>query len=224
MSPASCARSTAMPMAVSNRRRAAPCRSSMSMRSPGCGSTDPGFSPAAGARPRDRPHRRIAAPGRQLRGVERQRRHGAVARRLCHRLPAARQGARESGAGLRADRGARLAARLCPATAHRCEQPAGDGLCALCAGAGQGRRTARPALFQRHPADRRCRPSWRRRSLPRRSPPMATRRAPLPPTRRRSAPPPKRPPGLRYIDYGSDLRDSAGLLAFAGDNPARSRG
>ena len=32
-------------------------------------------------------------------------------------------------------------------------------------------------------------------------------------------PPPKRPPGLRYIDYGSDLRDSAGLLAFAGDNP-----
>ena len=32
--------------------------------------------------------------------------------------------------------------------------------------------------------------------------------------------PPKRPPGLRYIDYGSDLRDSAGLLAFAGDNPA----
>ncbi len=32
-------------------------------------------------------------------------------------------------------------------------------------------------------------------------------------------PAPKRPPGLRYIDYGSDLRDSAGLLAFAGDNP-----
>ena len=32
-------------------------------------------------------------------------------------------------------------------------------------------------------------------------------------------PPSKRPPGLRYIDYGSDLRDSAGLLAFAGDNP-----
>jgi alpha-2-macroglobulin len=32
-------------------------------------------------------------------------------------------------------------------------------------------------------------------------------------------PPPKRPPALRYIDYGSDLRDSAGLLAFAGDNP-----
>jgi alpha-2-macroglobulin len=33
------------------------------------------------------------------------------------------------------------------------------------------------------------------------------------------APPPKRPPGLRYIDYGSDLRDSAGVLAFAGENP-----
>src|SRR5207249_2266225 len=33
------------------------------------------------------------------------------------------------------------------------------------------------------------------------------------------APPPKRPAGLRYVDYGSDLRDSAGLLAFAGDNP-----
>jgi uncharacterized protein YfaS (alpha-2-macroglobulin family) len=32
-------------------------------------------------------------------------------------------------------------------------------------------------------------------------------------------PPPKRPPGLRYIDYGSDLRDSAGVLAFAGENP-----
>src|SRR6266700_3177863 len=33
------------------------------------------------------------------------------------------------------------------------------------------------------------------------------------------APPPKRAANLRYIDYGSDLRDSAGLLAFAGDNP-----
>src|SRR5207245_8918587 len=33
-------------------------------------------------------------------------------------------------------------------------------------------------------------------------------------------PPPKRAAGLRYVDYGSDLRDSAGLLAFAGDNPA----
>jgi uncharacterized protein YfaS (alpha-2-macroglobulin family) len=32
-------------------------------------------------------------------------------------------------------------------------------------------------------------------------------------------PPPKRPPGLRYIDYGSDLRDSAGVLAFVGENP-----
>jgi len=28
-------------------------------------------------------------------------------------------------------------------------------------------------------------------------------------------PPPKRPIGLRYIDYGSDLRDSAAVLAFA---------
>lgn len=34
------------------------------------------------------------------------------------------------------------------------------------------------------------------------------------------APPPKRPFGLRYIDYGSDLRDSAGALAFAADNQA----
>jgi uncharacterized protein YfaS (alpha-2-macroglobulin family) len=33
-------------------------------------------------------------------------------------------------------------------------------------------------------------------------------------------PPPKRPPGLRFVDYGSDLRDSAGVLAFAGRNPA----
>ncbi|MGC2413135.1 MAG: alpha-2-macroglobulin family protein, partial [Stellaceae bacterium] len=32
-------------------------------------------------------------------------------------------------------------------------------------------------------------------------------------------PAPKRPPGLRYIDYGSDLRDSAGLLAFGSENP-----
>jgi alpha-2-macroglobulin len=32
------------------------------------------------------------------------------------------------------------------------------------------------------------------------------------------AAPPKRPPGLRYIDYGSDLRDSAGALAFAAEN------
>src|SRR5579862_8793967 len=31
---------------------------------------------------------------------------------------------------------------------------------------------------------------------------------------------PPRPPALRYIDYGSDLRDSAGLLAFAGGNAA----
>jgi uncharacterized protein YfaS (alpha-2-macroglobulin family) len=30
---------------------------------------------------------------------------------------------------------------------------------------------------------------------------------------------PKRPPGLRAVDYGSDLRDSAGVLAFAGDTP-----
>ncbi|MGE5271093.1 MAG: MG2 domain-containing protein [Thiohalocapsa sp.] len=33
-------------------------------------------------------------------------------------------------------------------------------------------------------------------------------------------PPPKRPLGLRFVDYGSDLRDSAGALAFAADNPA----
>jgi hypothetical protein len=33
-------------------------------------------------------------------------------------------------------------------------------------------------------------------------------------------PPPKRPPGLRFIDYGSDLRDSAGALAFAADSAA----
>jgi hypothetical protein len=33
-------------------------------------------------------------------------------------------------------------------------------------------------------------------------------------------PPPQRPPGLRFIDYGSDLRDSAGALAFAADSQA----
>src|SRR6185437_2635441 len=32
--------------------------------------------------------------------------------------------------------------------------------------------------------------------------------------------PPKREPGLRYIDYGSDLRDSAAALAFAAGDPA----
>jgi len=32
-------------------------------------------------------------------------------------------------------------------------------------------------------------------------------------------PQPKRPAGLRYIDYGSDLRDSAGALAFIAGNP-----
>ena len=34
------------------------------------------------------------------------------------------------------------------------------------------------------------------------------------------APAPKRPAALRYIDYGSALRDSAGVLSFAADNPA----
>ena len=32
------------------------------------------------------------------------------------------------------------------------------------------------------------------------------------------APPPKRPLNLRYVDYGSDLRDSAAVLAFAAGN------
>jgi len=32
------------------------------------------------------------------------------------------------------------------------------------------------------------------------------------------APPPKRPVGLRYVDYGSDLRDSGAVLAFAAGN------
>ena len=35
-------------------------------------------------------------------------------------------------------------------------------------------------------------------------------------------PPPRRPPGLRYVDYGSDLRDSAAVLAFAAGNPGRT--
>ncbi|HVH81254.1 MAG TPA: alpha-2-macroglobulin family protein, partial [Stellaceae bacterium] len=33
------------------------------------------------------------------------------------------------------------------------------------------------------------------------------------------APPPKRDPALRHVDYGSDLRDSAGALAFAAADP-----
>ncbi len=33
------------------------------------------------------------------------------------------------------------------------------------------------------------------------------------------APAPPRPPGLRYVDYGSELRDSAAVLAFAAANP-----
>ena len=34
--------------------------------------------------------------------------------------------------------------------------------------------------------------------------------------------PPRRPPGLRYVDYGSELRDSAAVLAFAAGNPGRT--
>ena len=33
------------------------------------------------------------------------------------------------------------------------------------------------------------------------------------------APPPKRPLGLRFVDYGSDLRDSAAALAYAAADP-----
>jgi uncharacterized protein YfaS (alpha-2-macroglobulin family) len=33
------------------------------------------------------------------------------------------------------------------------------------------------------------------------------------------APPPKRDPALRHVDYGSDLRDNAGALAFAASDP-----
>jgi hypothetical protein len=33
------------------------------------------------------------------------------------------------------------------------------------------------------------------------------------------APAPPRPPGLRFVDYGSELRDSAAVLAFAAANP-----
>ena len=32
-------------------------------------------------------------------------------------------------------------------------------------------------------------------------------------------PPPPRPAGIRYVDYGSELRDSAAVLAFAADHP-----
>ena len=33
--------------------------------------------------------------------------------------------------------------------------------------------------------------------------------------------PPRRPAGLRYVDYGSELRDSAAVLAFAAGNPGK---
>lgn len=36
-------------------------------------------------------------------------------------------------------------------------------------------------------------------------------------------PPPKRPAGLRYVDFGSDLRDSAAALAFIAGNPGAPR-
>src|ERR1700746_2050862 len=32
-------------------------------------------------------------------------------------------------------------------------------------------------------------------------------------------PAPRRPAGIRYVDYGSDLRDSAAVLSFAAANP-----
>jgi alpha-2-macroglobulin len=35
-------------------------------------------------------------------------------------------------------------------------------------------------------------------------------------------PPPRRPPGLRFADFGSELRDSAATLAFAAGNPRRT--
>ena len=71
------------------------------------------------ARPCDRPCRRAAAFGRQLRRVERQRRHRAVARRLCRRFSDPRQRARQKRARLRDQIGGRLAARLCPPGSHR---------------------------------------------------------------------------------------------------------
>src|SRR4051812_27465116 len=36
-------------------------------------------------------------------------------------------------------------------------------------------------------------------------------------------PPPKRPAGLRYVDFGSDLRDTAATLAFVAGNPGAPR-
>ena len=209
-----------MLMAVSSRRRAAPCRCSMSMRSPRLWHTDPGFSPAASARPRDRPHRRIAALGRQLRGVERQRRHGAVARRLCHRLPAARQGARQDGAGLRAECGARLAARLCPAGAHRREQPAGAWPMRIMCWRGPRPTNCPPCAISTTLSWPRCRRQLAKAQL-------AAALAAYGDTPRADAayaaalgPPPKRPPGCAISITAAICATAPGLLAFAGDNPA----
>ncbi len=125
----------------------------------------------------------------------------------------------KSGAGLRADRRARLAARLCPAGEDRREKPAGDGLCALCAGPRQGRASFLPCAISTTPSSPNLPTQLAKAQL------GAALAAYGDMTRAAAAyaaalaPPPKRPPGLRYIDYGSDLRDSAGVLAFAGDNP-----
>ena len=140
--------------------------------------TDPGFTPAETV---DRAIGHVVElqrSRRQLRRVERHRRHGAVARRLCHRFPDPRQGARQERAGFRDQGGARLAARLCPAGAQRDRGSAGGRLCALRAGAGQGRRSAGAALFQRYADGASCRPSSPRRSSARRWRNTAMRRAP----------------------------------------------
>ena len=100
-------------------------------------------------RSRDRPYRRAAAFRRQLRRMERYRRYGAVARRLCRRFSDPRQGARQERARFRDQSRSLLAARLCPPGAHRDRGPAGIGLCPLCAGAGEIRRSRRAAVFLR---------------------------------------------------------------------------
>src|SRR5207237_3687004 len=83
-------------------------------------------------------------------------------------------------------------------------------------------RAARPAISHRSaistkPRWQICRPGWPRRNWRRRWRNTAAARATAA-FDAAFAPPPKRPVGLRYVDYGSDLRDSAAVLAFAAGN------
>ena len=220
-SPGCCGRSTAMPMAASNRRRAAPCRCSMSMRWPAVADR-PRFFAGRNGRSGDRPCRRIAARRRQFRRVERHRRHRSVARCLCHRLPDPRQGARPGRAGFRDQGGARLAARLRPPGPYEARRSCRRWPMRITCWRAAGRAMSRPCAISAIRSSRTLPTQLAQAQL------GAALAQAGDVTRANAAyaaalgPPPRRPAGLRYVDYGSELRDSAAVLAFAAGNPGRT--